>query len=586
MMLNRVKPWLLSHELVIWLGVIIFSVLYSQDNIGGNSYLIPFNITVWTSVTCFILYSLGKIVFNQKIYVSQWAFWFYILLASIFFVGLVKTKLPNDQLIILLASFSVVFLFVLSLYQYRITQRNINLILLLICTVGFIEVLVSLVQMYDSKLIIHSVISYVPLKLHGRPQGTFQHVNLLAIFLALTVVASFYIYSSAATRQGSVFKRIYLIVLAFMAMYVLSLIGSRGGLLAIVLGLFAILFAKRKLWSSSAVYLSYWLISITLGYALSFMIYPDTSSWGSVSDKMSTMLAGSDVRFFLYSSAVQMFLESPLYGYGLGNYNVQLMNFIAVNGVNESVIDFDFSVFHHPHNELLYWVVQSGGIVLLVALLLVFLYFKKVAYFRSSVGLSLFALALPLVVSSMVSLPFILSGLHLFLFLLIVFIGIRHDKKSYAFSLVKGVKYIVLVFILGVSLNVTYFGWHTLKSSYEFFKFDFRAELARGQPYSDLLKVTYLDHASFNFFYQERSVEIMNALGTEAIVNRNSYLLGRYVIWVMNQPVSERNYLKLMKVVKVHLELNEIKFAKNLYRILLVKYKGFDLKKYEFLLQS
>ena len=560
-MLENFKKYIGSN-LVIWISLILLSSLYSQQNGGGVSYMLPFNVTVWLAVGLFVLFSLGRIVLTNKIVISGVMFWFFILLFSTYFIGLINSEISDSEQFVLFFLFLLVFLFVLSIYQYEISNNDFRLVLNLILLLGLVQALISIVQLFDSEGYLYSQFSYAPFKFYGQANGTFQQVNMLAVYLSLSLITAFYLFISS--HSASVKWKIIPLLSTLLMAFILFSTSSRAGLLSLLLGLVMVVIGTKFFWKKQPSQVFVWIGVLFLGFILSYMIV-DT---GMVVNKLSKMAIGTDERLFLYYSGWSIFLQSSFIGIGIGNYPEALQYFVLKTGLPAQFSELDVKIFTHPHNEFLYWVLQSGIFVVVFALILSYSFYRAFMDVFTRYSIPIVALIIPLFLSAMVSLPFSLSGLHLFLLLFFLVLLIKEKNKVINFKVTISFKYFVFVLLIPLSIALSYFAWHTNKSSQEVFYFDNKAYFSKLETDEQLIRTRYLEHASFNVFYRDDSIKAMLYLADKALETGNEFHLLKFIEWANNQPLNSNNLMTVKMLQNVYLKLGYTDKANSLNEFL------------------
>ncbi len=543
--LSRWLVHVLSHSLVIWTGLILLASLYAGKNEGGSGWYLPFNIVVWSVVCLFIMTTFIKVLYSQRLVASRVVLYFYTMLLGIFLAGSVFANTQNDVWLQTALAFGVVGLFFWSLFQYPLTQRHLIHILVILCIVGFVQSLIAIVQSHDVYRAAYALIPYEAFRFSGdRPLGNFQQVNMLASFLSLVLVATLYLMLNRVFLNGSRVFKIWLFLVVLSSFYVLLLTGSRAGLLAFVIAGICMLIARQHFLRQHLLLFLIWLLALVLAFVLSVYLPGKSLGLEFVLEKMGGLSEGA--RFFLYQYSIQLFMESPIFGLGIGHFIAPFAEHIAAEQ-NTALMTMHFT---HPHNEWLYWMLQSGMLALLLPLAFagmygVYLFKRSCAY-----AFMVLALLLPFLIQSQLSYPFTLSSVHLFLLLFFLYVGVRVVKKTWVFSVNKVLKIsfiMVVIFLIGM---IFYGTWHTLKSIKEAYIFQNSLFYTQFQTKEEIANQRYLEHATYNLLYREDAVKAMNALVNKAIKSNNRYDLNQFVWWAENRggEISQQSLENLAKV--------------------------------------
>ncbi|HDX4396352.1 O-antigen polymerase [Enterobacter cancerogenus] len=248
----------------------------------------------------------------------------------------------------------------------------------------------------------------------ARSGGVFQQVNVLASFCAVGLglalgifLTPVYRFSVSQAPYQSVTGAVLFILSAGLVWQ-----QSRTGWLAEILICFAAVVRFRLYPRQLALA---FIIMFSGGACAALLMYkgigvPVISHAGSNLARMS-----------MYRDALAMTIQKFWTGWGYGGFEFNFQHFRLAQRPDEYITE----IARHPHNELLYWLVD-GGAVAGIGLLLLFLsagnLIQQVTRFRSSqyvcfpLGLAL----IPLLLHSQTEYPFYLSTTHWLLFILFI----------------------------------------------------------------------------------------------------------------------------------------------------------------------
>lgn len=546
---------MIKHALLFWVGLILIATLYVDKNGGGNGLNLPFNIIVWMVVCLFIVMTFIKIIYSQSLVASKVSFYFFAMLLAIFVLGSVQANIQSDTWWKMAFGFSVLSLFLWALFQYSLTQRQLIQILIILCIVGFIQALIATVQSHDSYRVVYTLIPYEAFRFSGgRPLGNFQQVNMLASFLALVLVSSLYLMMSRYFLTASRLFKIWLFCAVVLSFYVLLLSGSRAGFLAFIVGAFCMLVARQTFLKHHLMVFLGWLLALSLAFFLS-TYFPGLSGGLELAvNKMAGLSGGA--RASLYQYSLEMFMLSPFVGLGIGNFIEPFADYIRTQQ-NAQLMALHFT---HPHNEWLYWMLQSGMVALFAPLFFAVFYLIHLFKRRYSYALMVLALVLPFLIQSQLSYPFTLSSIHLFLLIFFIYVGVRFIRSKRSFVLNANIKRLLLLGILSLIPVILYASWHTLKSIQEIYIFENSLSYTQFQTKEEIANQRYLEHATYNILYRESVVIAMNKMVTKAIKSNNQYDLNQFIWWAENRggEISQQSLKNLAKVYLAQEKLNKV----------------------------
>ncbi|MGM0926550.1 MAG: Wzy polymerase domain-containing protein [Pseudomonadota bacterium] len=257
----------------------------------------------------------------------------------------------------------------------------------------------------------------------GRPYGVFQQVNVMASFLATGLVISAWLFAEA---RNNVERGITLLAPLFIPFLLLT-IASRSGFLGTLI---AVPLVMGYLWHQDRARFKQWSGALLAGIVIAATLFLLTSeSGGAVARKLEQ---GGGERIPVYLHSLKMILEEPLTGWGYGRFQHDFLHSFAdwraalPQNQSEIVDPIITQTYAHPHNELLYWGIEGGLLPLLALIgfgswvLWRLLPLNSKAKGPNGEKLLLTALLLPLIIHSMLELPFYHSQAHWLVFVLLL----------------------------------------------------------------------------------------------------------------------------------------------------------------------
>ena len=570
-----------KYFIVLWLGLFFIASVFSYPNIGGIGHFIPNNVLLWYAASLFIFFTFFKILIVKHLILSKYIFFLFITLFVILLLGSINSDLINIFPYAL--SFTIFYLFIFSVSQYKFSSSDIYLVLFIIYCLGFIEVLISWVQLFDINRFAYHLTGYSPFLKIGQTEGTFQQVNIFANFMALNLVIGLYL---LLNKYQYKYSTSFVYIATAMIVFVLMVSGSRAGLLAALVGILMMSYALRnRLKSHFSDYLK-WLFAVSIGLLLALIAQ---EYYGYLLDKLLTekiakVYEGTDVRWFIYKSSLDMFLHAPLFGYGLGNFSLSFQNYISGVLIPDYASSFNFELVTHPHNEILYYSLQSG-VFALVAIFVFSIYtlfsFLKNKSHECWVFLSFLA---PFVIQSQVSLPFLLSTLFILMFGLMLALGVRSNYTVYKFSFSTLVNSVVTLLLLSLLVLVSFQTRYSLLAIDEFYYFKNRLFLYQNADYSGYENQGYFTDASKNILYAQVVENTMNDLAERSLKNNNEYDMNKYNEWLARANLFKPQARTLLIAIKVNMYLgknkNALKFYSQMEKLYPFSYENEQSSKY------
>lgn len=514
-----------------FLVLVFFASLVSVSNIGQQVGIqAPYNIAVYGGVIFFVLFTIFYLLKTLSFHYSH-LFTF----AALTIIFLIVTSLLSSSLKEVEYTFYALLiglLFLVSLVQYQWKKRHWFWFFYAIVILALVQVCIALIQRFDTFGVFYWWTGYFPFKFHNGYLGSLQQRNMLASFMAFAVVTSFWLVLQRSFLYQDLIVKLPIFILVFLGVFIVVGSGSRAGLLGLFLGFVFILFSfwkNIKLHFKNVVLI----ILLTISGAYIAILWPaDISSAGS---KLEGVVYGSDVRLFLYETGWQLFLENFWFGVGIGHYPIAFQDYVSTHGLflDKRIIDFNFKSFRHPHNELLFWLIQAGIVGCLPILIGIGLLLRNwlqqgKKQFWLYVGLSF-----PLVLQVLVSYPLILSATHYFLMLVLLVFSLKLPVKTVSMHHFKSAVKPIQLMLLVIGFCVLYGVYLGLMSAFEAYYFKNRLFFYKEHPMQE--KIGYFHYASNWGIYHELVFKNMENLFLNAKKDNNLYDLNQYLLWYDNQ---------------------------------------------------
>ena len=543
-MLNNLK----KNELTIWFGLILFGGLYSQSNLGEAGLYLPFNVVVWTLISLFIIYTIHRQTRLKIFVVNPFLSFLSFTLILIFSISLINQAALIEDVLLTAAAILGVAGFVYAMAQYQVTKIELKACLEILVFVAFLQAIIGLIQVFDRSLWVYlTVFEYAPLSISkGIPLGSFQQVNMFASFMAVAIVSIGVLVIHFSKHLN--IRLSFVLLLSSFFCYMLFITGSRAGLLGLSVGVMVLFFIVYKV-KKSSVYKPFilFILSIVFGFLLALMYTPAGNGLESVGYKMVRVSDGADARQMLFTVAILQFFDAPLFGQGFGNY---LNSFLTLDkGIEASSPLFKYTIkgFVHPHNEFLYWLINSGVVVLMC---LLFLIWKFVGAFRLSndilMNLSILAIVIPLIIQANLTYMFTLSVVHLFLLICFIPFMVSSLNRERSFLIPNKLFILLLPFLImlfGLFISACI---HTLVSTKEVIEFNDRHLFNQAKTKEEAFNTVYLKYASDNPIYKDGARKSMLLMVDEALDKQNVYEVIQFIRWINQYEylLGEKAFLK------------------------------------------
>lgn len=380
-----------------WLG----GMHIFMHNPGGSGFYLPFNMVGWLFASLLIGVGLWHVTLSQTLVLSRAQGWLWAGLVVLCIPLFAHPEVPVDAGAPRLIGIAGGLLLLFALTQLRLTASQRLLMLYLLLGAVAVEALFALVQYF--LLTPGNWIGYNTLT--NRPYGIFQQVNVLASFLATGMgVALFLIWHDRelSIRNAKGWLAYFVI---FSSVFLELVIRSRAGMLGAfsVLVVLLTVFGRERRRDQLQV-----LLTISLSVLTYFFIMSLHSGGRSLQEFISPQ-----TRWIYWRESVDLLLAHPILGVGYGLFEGAFMSSYYSKDLNFSGIGLIVNL-DHPHNEILYWLVEGGLVALAGLLLLAFGWWSMLRRHAGRLRWALFILPFPLLFHAMVEYPFYHSVAHWF----------------------------------------------------------------------------------------------------------------------------------------------------------------------------
>tara|TARA_R110002049_G_scaffold277562_3_gene456093 strand:- start:1334 stop:3037 length:1704 start_codon:yes stop_codon:yes gene_type:complete len=475
-------------------------------NVAGQGFNLSYNISIWFIVTLII--GTGLYLISKRRCFEYPASYSYLII-FLFLIVLASFLAGSNQPIVRLFRLAyivggVAFLF--SLFQFRVNTKQINKVLYLLVIVAFIDSIITIIQ-------------NIP-----RAGGIFRQVNVEASFLATGLLIAIYLISRPPFRKVGLLTKVIFLTTIASATYVITLSGSRIGLLSMLLGGCILLVCRRKQFARQKYILVMMLmiisISLFLGSSGLERVIVKTSQ--ETESGGGSQLEYKSVRLTMYAISLNLVKQEPVFGHGIGSFlRVWASETEKFHKENPNSVLDDTSTTH-PHNELLFWFIE-GGVISIIAII-IGIGGVVVGLFNCGVerGGAYVAMLLPISLHTQVELPFYNSSLHWFVWLFLVFVVLRHNSRAKALEVSQSALVTIRMTAIILCVFISYFLFQITLAQRDIYKF----------LYDDNNKPPYLKTALQNPYFRPLAEKLaMKSLLYNAIENRNNKNVLIYIAW-------------------------------------------------------
>jgi O-antigen polymerase len=503
----------------------VVSPFYSVNNIGGIGLALTFNIPIWVIASCFIAAGIALFSSSRKwVYPSLWLYLLAFPVIVILIGFLNEVNRPTTWLmrqLYLLGGLGFLF----ALFQFRFKQQNLdNILFIIIVATGLHGLLGSL-----QTLSLDEVTKWFPNR-DLLPRGNFQQVNVLSSFLVTGIAVTLYYISRPSFLTRAITVKTVIVISFMLAVYVVMASGSRVGLLSLFLVVPLILVSRYKLLIRQKPMLGVLLAASCVS------IYLGQTGIQQTMDKTSQLHdeSYSAARLSLYAIGAELVIQKPFKGYGIGNFR-KAWNPQSSDYVNRNPDIHIPNSINHPHNEILFWLIEGG--LLAFAGILVFATGVFIALYRCGFqrGGAYTAMLLPISLHTQVELPFYASSLHWFIWLFLIYLVMGHQIKKVEIRLSKAASISLQILAVIIAISTTAFMVNTAKAQEDLYDF----------LYNKNAEPPYLQKALNNLYFRPLAEQVAMRSNLYAnIENDNIEEVERFVLWA-NDYVNKDPELKV-----------------------------------------
>lgn len=384
------------------------------DTPGGVGLYLSYNIIAWLITSILIALGLWQITLNKKIYYSNMLLWLslgctFLIIPIFYHFEFTDHAIPR----VLALIGGLLFLF--SLYQFQLSKLEALRLLVLILLAAVIEASFGLVQFFLFEegdwggYIVGS----------SRPHGVFLQPNVMASFMATGLAIALFLSVQKRLFNNTLAVNCLIISSLFVTSFLLILLQSRTGFVAAIS---VLLLSIPYLYSNCKKQLAINFFIIVIGTISAFISlkYSDTPIRGP---QVYENIGARDV---IYVVSADMIKEKPLFGYGYGAFERGFIDHFNSFANSHSEIGNTITRLSHPHNEVLFWIVEGGIVALFAFILFTIGYITTWLKIPHRQALALLALIFPILLHSQLEFPFYSSVSHWLVFLIMLWLLDRY----------------------------------------------------------------------------------------------------------------------------------------------------------------
>ena len=509
--------------------------LYWQHNVGGQGLNLPFNAAIWIPAVFIISTGLLLMVSSNRVVKPRFGLMMVLFPTGLVIGGFITgIDQPADWLLRLGAIVGGV-LFWFSLIQFRLSTHQQTCLLTILCAGIGIIAIVGALQITPPSILNSWLLSGGG---YSKTLGVFQQPNVNASMMATGALLGIYLITLPAYSNLPRWAQAIAPLAITLCTFSLMCTGSRAGLIGALSGLVFMLIARAKHIYRRKITMV--LLTLTLGLGVGSGALVNNGLVFAMS-KIDRVQDGQDARTHIYRIAWETFEKAPLIGHGIGSFEheFQMQRIPYYKEVPNYIIDNER--FSHPHNEILFWLIEGGLLALASILIAVVALLWQLCKLGHQRGLAYFALMTPILFHTQVELPFYISNLHWLVLLVLVAIAFMHGTKETKLPLSDSAKLTVTALsLLGAPL-MTMFLVHTQVANAGLVNF-----LKTGSRY-----VAYLGTTQNDLYFNDKAELLLMHRMFFAQVERNEHdKIPLFIEWAkqyLNRTPDKSIYVELTK---------------------------------------
>jgi O-antigen polymerase len=429
------------------------------------------------------------------------------------------------------------------MHQFRFSEEEKERFLYVIFFSGMIEACIGQLQYFFPELRL-PFIAYST----GDIYGNFQHHNLLASFLATSLVISLFLITGSRFNVLRKFYKALFYLMAAVIFLVLFLTGSRTGLAGLLLGSGILVMTRPGAYRKASLYLTAWVLMLVIGFGCNFItekylfqkergLFYSAKKFKTASESLTGERA-TDPRAFIYRVSYEMFKDKPLLGHGPGGFTRSYVHYrkdVAAEGNRPLKIS---TFTYYPHNDVLYLLIESGIVGGAGLLLLAFIFLRCLFRLGRERGGQYAAFLIPVAFHSQVEFPFYQSAVHWTLFLILCYMPSSHFVREIRFRPARWMNTALLTTVICLFILANGFLIKTLSAGISLTKY-YRLLTQEG-----VSRMKYIEPALNNPYLGRFSQRMMMDLGLGMALERDDMkFLKGFVEWAEDERSRFPHYL-------------------------------------------
>ena len=397
---------------------VLFAIHIPISHIGGSGLYLPYNILSWIFISLIIGLGSWQIFKSRRLYFSQFIIHSWIGFALMILPLAYGNNEYSNLSFFRIIGFGLGIFLLISYHQFRFRKNDIYDFLYMFLGLLFIQSLFKLYQQFAPDLslsLIQSIIHF----------GPFTQKNIFATYLATGLIISLVLLIFDETVLSVGWKRFLVHSTPLITMSHFFFLQSRTGYLSIILCIGLIILINYKRLKCAKV----WFALTFLGLLISFISQQESRPTGAIEYSKNS-------RKTTYLLTLEIIKENPAIGVGYGKFLKSFREHYAERKSTDPNIQLlGNNNMDHPHNEILFWMVEGGIIPLIGILFIVGSFLNIICKAKKTRAWSYLILLLPITIHLQLELPFYISAIHWFTFIFLIFIADEEHGTEYEIAI-------------------------------------------------------------------------------------------------------------------------------------------------------
>ncbi len=287
---------------------------------------------VWMVLAAIILVAFLTVLRRSRLIVPDYAKYFLLFIVLVLLAAQFQTVVNSHVLLFRTAGLIGGLLFFIALHQFPLTEQQRDRLLLALFAACVLEAAVGLFQVFhpQARELLYFNAHWPP---GSQPSGFMNQGNQLASFLATGLVISFYLIVSKLFDRWPWPLRLFFFLSITVIIMTLLETRSRAGVLGAAFGSWVLLATQWKnyhvAWRRLVLRLVALLVAITIMSVMGRLGILTT-----VGNKLASTVLDKQSRLEIYTTALDMFQDRPLWGHGPGGWNGQYLYYKFGSHIN------------------------------------------------------------------------------------------------------------------------------------------------------------------------------------------------------------------------------------------------------------